>query len=543
MSARINKVKEAGSKMRDEAHLNWMAGLSYDINDPFNRLHLIAASSFFGEPQYYNEGDKGLKKLDANSHSRQCQLSNEEINYLRDILNALDPREWRSMSPKQIIEKTIDDCLSVDIEKTLQVAVKLRNEDNIRVTPQVIMVRAAMCDHIKGTGLIGRYASEIIKRGDEPATQMAYFFSEYGDKGKRGVIPIPSRLRKAWKNALEKLDEYRLAKYRMESRAVKTIDVVRLVHANSEPINKLVNNELVLTDKTWEAIISKEGSNKASWEKALEVMPHMALLRNIRNLLENKIDPHLFMDKLVSGVATGKQLPFRYYSAYKAVGDGNAYVLDKLEECLELSFVNLPHFNGRVMSLSDNSGSAWGAVTSEYGTMTVAEIGNLTSVITAKASDEGYVGVFGDRLDIKSIRQKSSIFDELGLVNQMGKNIGSSTETGIWLFWDKAIKNKEHWDHVFIYSDMQAGHGGLYTNSGSHSPVGFVWNNRSTFVDVPKLIATYRAQVNPNVQVFLVQTAGYQDTLLPEYYSKTYILGGWSGNILNFAGKMAGIVK
>lgn len=543
MSMKINEVKPAGSKMRENAHLNWMGGLSYDINDPFCRLRLMAASSFFGEPQYYHDGEKGGKKFNENSHSYQCILRAEDIKYLRDTLNALDPQEWRSMSPKEIMEKTIDECLKVDIEKTLQVAVQLRNQDNIRVTPQVIMVRAAMYEGIRGTGLIGRYAPEIIKRGDEPATQMAYFFATYGNNGKRGESVIPSRLRKAWKNALEKLDEYHLAKYRMESRVVKTIDVVRLVHANSEPINKLVKNELVLTDKTWEAIISKDGSNKASWEKALEVMPHMALLRNIRNLIDNGIDPHAFMERLVEGVANGKQLPFRYYSAYKAIGENvSPYVLDKLEECFERSFVNLPHFNGKVMSLSDNSGSAWGTATSEYGSMRVAEIGNLTSVITAKASDEGYVGIFGDRLEVKSIRQKSSIFDELNALAEIGENVGGGTETGIWLFWDKAIRNKEHWDYVFVYSDMQAGHGGLYTDS-SQRPKGFVWKNSSTFVDVPKLIATYRREVNPNVQVFLVQTAGYKDMLLPEYYDKTYILGGWSGNILNFAAKMAGIIE
>ena len=539
MSSKINQVKVAGSKMREDAHLNWMGGPSYDINDPFFRLKIIAASSFFGEPKFYSEKDEKSSRKTAKS-----SLANREVKYLRDILGAIDLLEWRSISPEKAMEQAIDECLEKDIERTLQIACELRGDDNIRVTPQVIMVRAAMHKNSRGTGLIGKYSSGIIKRGDEPSTQMAYFFSEYGDRGRRGKTAIPACLRREWKKALENLDEYRLAKYRMDNRNVKTIDVVRLVHANSEPINKLVKNELVLTDKTWEAIISKEGSNSESWKKALEVMPHMALLRNLRNLLNNNVDPKKFMEKLVSGVKSGKQLPFRYYSAYKSIQDcENPYVLDMLEQCLEDSFVNLPHFNGRVMSLTDNSGSAWGAATSEYGSMKVAEIGNLTSVITAKASDEGYVGVFGDELEIIPIRKKSSIFDELKKVSKAGESIGGGTETGIWLFWDNAIRKHEHWDHVFVYSDMQAGHGGLYTND-RHRPTDFVWNSRGDYyVDVPKLISTYRAKVNPNVKVFLIQTAGYQDTILPEYYNKTYILGGWSGNILNFAGKMSEICQ
>jgi hypothetical protein len=38
--------------------------------------------------------------------------------------------------------------------------------------------------------------------------------------------------------------------------------------------------------------------------------------------------------------------------------------------------------------------------------------------------------------------------------------------------------------------------------------------------------------------VYLVQVAGYQDTLIPEFYDRTYILGGWGDGLLKFADKM-----
>jgi hypothetical protein len=318
----------------------------------------------------------------------------------------------------------------------------------------------------------------------------------------------------------------------MENRKVKTVDVVNLVHPRStEALKGLVDGTLKLSEgQTWEAIRSAGGS----WIDALEVMGHMALLRNLRNLKD--VEPSLYIRDLIDGVAKGKQLPFRYYSAHKACkGHVKPQVLDAIEECLERSYDNVPHFNGRTMSLCDNSGSAWGTATSSMGTMQIAEIANLTAVITGKASDEGYVGVFGDNLKVMPVRRKASTFDQVEAASHVGQHIGGGTEHGIWLFWDKAIRNKEHWDQVFVYSDMQAGHGGLY---GTSVPQNAVWMNRGTYIDVPKLINRYRSAVNPNVNVFLVQVAGYQDTIVPEFFDRTYILGGWGDGILRFANSM-----
>jgi hypothetical protein len=52
-------------------------------------------------------------------------------------------------------------------------------------------------------------------------------------------------------------------------------------------------------------------------------------------------------------------------------------------------------------------------------------------------------------------------------------------------------------------------------------------------------VTRYRAEVNPRVRVFLVQIAGHQDTLVPELYDRTYILGGWGEGLLRFAAEMA----
>lgn len=541
MSTRINTVREPGS-FRSDAHLNFMGGPSYDINDPFLRLRMVAASCFFGEPQYYRDpDDKSARKLRITTKN-VASLSESDREYLCSTLGAISPRDWRKLSPAQVMERVIDECLDVDVERTLKVAVELRNQDMIRVTPQIIMVRAAMHKSAKGTGLVTKYAPMILRRGDEPATQLAYFLSAWGVGTKRGKVAIPTRLRKSWRAFLERLDDYKLGKYRLENRTIKTIDVVRLVHAFSPTIDKLVKGTLTVAGKTWEDVISQKGNTKEAWLEILPRMNHMGILRNLRNMTKAGVPDSEIIPALKADVAGGKQLPFRYFAAYRELErervSGN--LLDAVEQCLTESLGNVPHFPGRVMVLTDNSGSARGETTSEMGSMRIATIGNLMGVITGMAADEGYVGVFGDRLQVEPVRKTASVFDQLSKIDKIGENIGHNTETGIWLFLDRAIRNKEHWDYIFVYSDMQAGHGGLYTDGSNAPSREFVWRNKGTYVDVPKLISKYRATVNPNVKVFLVQIAGYEDTILPEFYKNTYILGGWSANILRFAAAVSG---
>jgi len=41
-----------------EGHLNYMAGISYDILSPITRLRFAASTCFFGEPMYYQPADE-----------------------------------------------------------------------------------------------------------------------------------------------------------------------------------------------------------------------------------------------------------------------------------------------------------------------------------------------------------------------------------------------------------------------------------------------------------------------------------------------------
>jgi 60 kDa SS-A/Ro ribonucleoprotein len=246
---------------------------------------------------------------------------------------------------------------------------------------------------------------------------------------------------------------------------------------------------------------------------------------------------------LKDGVNFGKQFPFRYYSALKAVNNSSvnykSLISDALEECIDLAMMNFPKLKGKTICLSDNSGSAWGAFNSEYGKVTVADIGNLSSVMTAINSDEGYIGLFGDTLKIKPISKRSGVLLQHLMVSKEGKKVGQATEHGIWLFFRNAIDKCEYYDNIFIYSDMQAGHGGLYGTSGVNKKD--IYKKSATYIDVLKMIKEYRSKVNSKVNIFSIQTAGYNNSVMPESLYRGALLAGWTGKEVVYAKRIIDI--
>ena len=518
---------------------NFMGGISFTLN-PLDTLKMISASSIFGEPSYYRDGEFKEKTIRDGVYVINSLFSDYSI----------IPDVYAGLKTSEIMEKAIDAALDYDYEATLRWAVTLRREYYMRLNPQVIMVRAAA--HPKRKEFTSKHPGEFAKinksvmsRADEPATQLTYWLYKNSTKAK-----IPSILKRSWANRLSNSSRYELYKYKNAGLGI--IDTVRICHANNPHINELMQTGTLSVDEntlTWETLRSS-GKNWTEIINTIEI-PHMALLRNLRGIFAEVDNIELckqLMLKLEKGVISGKQFPFRYWSAMKALETSEvnhkSIILDALENCIDISATQQPKLKGKTMCLSDNSGSAWGAFNSEYGTVTVAEIDNLSSVITARNSDDGYVGKFGDKLIVSPIVKRNGVLSHTKTITENRDNdVGGSTENGVWLFFDKAIGKKEHWDNIFIYSDMQAGHGGLYgTSKGimEYTLKGFAVknNNARNYVDVAKLIDAYRKQVNPKVNVFCVQTAGYNIVCVPEYGYRTNILYGWTGKELQFAKTM-----
>lgn len=532
ISKAVSEMNQMSSLRLDEAVTNFMGGDSYVIN-PLDTLKMITASSIFGEPAYYR-GSRG----------RRPYVIDELVKGFSVI-----PEYYEGKTTEEIMEAAIDKALDYDFGATLDWAVNLRNNYYMRLNPQVIMVRAAVHPKRKKftsvhPGKFDEINQKVMSRADEPMSQMAYYM--YNNGGKKN--DIPSILKRSWDKKISNLGRYQVAKYK--NHEIGMINAVRLCHAHSDVIDELMQTgtvEVQEDHKTWENLRSAG----KSWKEIFDTvdMGHMALLRNIRGVFTEAEDIEFckkYMQKIKDTVIGSKQFPFRYYSAMSAIKSSDCnhkpIIIDALEECMDIATANYPKLKGKTMCLSDNSGSAWGAFNSEYGTVRVAEIDNLSSVITAACSDEGYVGKFGDKLITTPISKRTGILHQSEAISRSGdRDVGGGTEGGIWEFFYNAIQNKEYWDNIFIYSDQQAGHGGLYgtdAHKRQYKAMGFGCKGHwagDNMINVFKLVQEYRKKVNPKVNVFSIQTAGYDNILVPEMAYRTAIMYGWTGREVEFA--------
>ena len=217
-------------------------------------------------------------------------------------------------------------------------------------------------------------------------------------------------------------------------------------------------------------------------------------------------------------------------------------IIEYLEKCLQTSIENYPVLKGDVICLSDNSGSAHGTMTSTYGSQTISDIGNLSALFTAyRATGRGVVGVFGDDLKFYEVDKNKTLLEQYNEINELGSKVGAATENGVWLFFKWAFQNpsENKYDHWFCYSDMQVGHGGLYGKDLDIINKGFLWNNECSYsnlyIDIHKCVDKYRMEINPKLNTYMVQTAGYDNSILPETTYRGAILSGWTGNEVVYA--------
>ena len=530
LSEYASKERSSVRKHEDTIVENFMGGNSYTLS-PLQTLKIVAASSIFGEPQYYRDGLNTAKTIKNHSTILEYSILKD---LFKDNTTAVD-----------VFTSAIDRALDYDFKGTLDLATELRTVFYMRLNPSVIFVRASIHPgrsefNEKNPGYMKNVGKSIASRPDDLTNQFDYFMFLNKSKNK-----LSSLIKRTWAEKLQEYSRYQLNKYKGK----KLIDLVRISHAFSPDIDELMKTgtlKIEESERTWENLKS-EGK---TWTEILEKIeiPHMALLRNLRGIFTEINDAEVaekVTEKLKSGVLNGKQFPFRYWSAYKAIGkesevNNKGILMDALEECMDIAVDNMPKLKGKTISLSDNSGSAWGSCNSEYGSVQVAEIANLSSLITGKNSEEGEIGLFGDRLIVEPVSKRDGLLSQLKKFNAVEHEegrLGGGTENGIWLFFDDAIKNKKHYDNIFIYSDMQAGHGGLY-GTDPKAYADFVHggdNGYGRYIDVLALISKYRKEVNSKVNVFSVQVAGYDNSVLPENLYRGAILAGWTGKEPIFA--------
>ena len=544
-------------------HQNHMGGISYFPENPLLELELMLYSSFLKEPTYYNP------KTDI-----ILSLKNEKKDELNKFI--LFPN-YGEKSRQRLFYETACKAYEYDFKGTLELAKRGRNEFLMRKSPcELISIGASHSKRGKFNKENPLFFRNIVKEVCLLPTDMVSILDSWKSlKGSKGSFP--TFLKKTFSDILIHLKPYHLNKYRRSC-----IDMVRLCHP---PTTKLLDElmrtgkiEMEEKDLKWESLMTEY----KCWIKTLDLLewklPHMAALRNIRGFAIKVKDEELlkkYCSMLEEGVLQGKQFPFRYLVAYESVLNETKVSLDKrtrkiykkkrisntsftiikecLERCIQLSIENHPKLEGNTLILSDNSGSAWRTFTSSYGTQTIADIGNISALITAlSCSGQGTIGLFGDRLIEYQVDKNLSFLENYNnikdIIGPKGENVGLNTENGIWLFFKRVMNDPSSYPYhnLFFYSDQQAGHGGLYGNDPEMDN-NWIWRrktyNHYNYIHIPKLIQEYRKRLPHKLNVFSIQTAGYNDSILPQSTYRGANLSSWTGREVFYAEKLIELWK
>jgi len=458
--------------------------------DPIATLKLVTASSFFGEPSFY-EGN----------------------------------------TRTALFEQTIDAALDYDFYATLDWAGVLRNAYYMRLNPQIIMTRAAV--HPKRgeftkqyPGAFNTFMEIVAKRPDDLTAQVEYYLSKFEDRKVHGVKAsrMPGIMKRSIAHRLEQFNRYQMAKY--ANRGIGLIDIVRLTHAHGALINELMKTggiSIDEEDQTWRTMRSAG----KSWTEIINsgiTLTHQDILFQMRSIFDSvKGDTAQYIaGKFLNGVKNGKMFPYQYYIAFQQLSEdtfsNKILALDTLQEALDMSIREQPKLGGSVAVVADNSGSMNNPLKVDGHQVTAAEVANLSAIMTAYNATDGDVFSFGTTLAKLSYSKRDGIMTNAKRLADLSTGWG----TNMGLFWQYAIQHKKSYDTVFVYSDMQA------------LPVsGYGYNNEVR--NMYDIVNEYRRKLNPKVNVFYVQVAGYDNSVQPDNTYRATNLSGWTGKEVMYA--------
>lgn len=239
---------------------------------------------------------------------------------------------------------------------------------------------------------MGDLITKVIQRPDECGELLALYWKESKEQ------PLTAQLKIGLARSLKKFNEYQLAKWNKDG-DVKLRDVLFLCHPKpdndkqAELFKKLAENKLETPD-TWEVALSGGADKKAVFERLMteNKLGALALLRNLRGMLEAKVSEDVIRDAL-GRMNTERVLPFRFISAAKYA----PRLEDALESAMFKSLAEMPKLTGKTALLIDHSASMQDQV-SENSEISRFDAAAALAMILRETCDRVRVFTFSDRM-------------------------------------------------------------------------------------------------------------------------------------------------
>ena len=462
------------------------------------------------------------------------QLSPEMELYSATVTSLLhdsfyEKAEERLLRLQQLIEK-------VSPEYCAKLAVYARRSMNLRSVPIVLSVELAK--KADAGAWVGKAIEQIVLRPDEITETLAYYQQTNKRTGTKRLNRLSKQIQKGLAKAFNRFDEYQFAKYNQNTE-VKLRDALFLVHPKPKDLaqqvvfDKITQNTLS-TPYTWETELSalgqlhfgsekaKNKAFRAKWEELIlsKKVGYMALLRNLRNMLECNISDEC-LDMVLSylseenAVRTAKQLPFRYWSAYRELSnitDGRVTkVIDALEKAMLLSAQNIKGFENdtRVVLACDVSGSMQQRLSAKSSLM-YYDIGLLLAMLLQSRCKNVVTGMFGDTWKVIQMPSKS-ILSNVAAFHQREGEVGYSTNAHLVI--EDLLKREYQADKVMIFTDTQ------------------LWNSQNRDANSIKTAWQNYKRKFPKAKLYLFDLAGYGQSPMRVESGDVYLLAGWSDKI------------
>jgi TROVE domain len=355
-------------------------------------------------------------------------------------------------------------------------------EDGVAIAGRIRELVPSLATHRQ---LVAETLFRVIQRADELSEFVALYWSE-------GKQPLSAQVKKGLAAAFTRFDEYALAKYNRAS-PVKLRDVLFLCHAKpvdavqAELWKRLVAGELATPD-TWEAALSAGGDKREAWERLLSEnrLGALALLRNLRNMTEAKVDEELVRTGLYR-MKTERVLPFRFIAAARYAPQWEPELEKAMLRALgSQTSEGQARLPGKTVLLVDVSGSM-DAPLSRRAEMRRNDAAYGLAVLLREIAEQVSIYTFSDQLVRVPSRQGFALRDALN---------ASQPHNGTYL--GKALGDlDEKYDRLIVITDEQ-----------SHDSV-----------------------PNPRARGYVINVASFQNGV---GYGKWVHIDGWSDSVIEY---------
>lgn len=485
----------------------------------------------------YNSMIKEKETVMNHEGAKAYKMTPEMELYTAVVTSALSDKFYESNDERMDRIATL--IRQVDPQFVAKLAVYTRTQMNLRSIPLFLIVELAKIHN--GDSLVKRTIEQCVLRADEiMELLMCYQLRNSEGKGIKKLSKLSRQVQEGLKSAFNRFDEYQFAKYNRSNLEVKLKDALFIVHpkasseAQQEVFDKIVSDTLQ-TPYTWETQLSELGQKhfdsqeeklaavKALWEELIDSnkVGYMALLRNLRNILQAQVSP-AHIEKVSATISDpvkvekSKQMPFRFLAAYKELmGVESVHtsdVLSALERAVKESVNNLEGFgtDTSVLVAADVSGSMFSSVSDRSSVMQF-DIGILLSMLLKSKCSSVISGMFGDIWKVLNLPQENILANTIEMQRREGE-VGYSTNG--YLVIDYLIANDIKIDKVMMFTDMQ------------------MWDSRRGDNHIQKIWEQYR-QKYPESKLYLFDLSGYGNTPVELTKDNAVLVSGWSDKVFD----------